>query len=113
MISLILFLIMLMQVSLAVDTVDREERISAEEVIFTKNGSLFNMNSFNTIRLLDGVQGFLFDNNRGIIFYKRNGTVYSSTNHQPVITTRNTTCHIILVIISIVLVIISICVKFK
>lgn len=88
----------------------QEERISNQEILFIQNGSLFNTNSVNTIKLLDDVQLFLFDNNRGIIFYKRNGTVYSSVNHQPATHTKPM-FHVIVMAMVIVLLIIAIIVK--
>lgn len=108
---IILFIIVPM-ISAIDQNCTQAEKIGESDHLELCNGWLINTNGFNSLKLLDNVQGFLFDNIRGIIFYKRNGTVYSSVNHTPAVHTRSTSLfHVIGIAIIAILIIVVIYLK--
>lgn len=58
-----------------------EERTGDTDVLIIEpDESLLQVNSFNSIRLAEGVQGVLYDDVAKVIYYKQNGTVHSSNS---------------------------------
>lgn len=75
--------VVLLMLAVVVESFFNEHAISKYERISLENGSLYNEHDEHGRHLLlTNVQGFLFDSNRLTIFYKRNGSVYSSIDHQ-------------------------------
>lgn len=61
-----------------------EEWINDEESFVFEHNTLFHINKENQIRLLENIQGYLFDNVTKVIFFKHGGKVYSSYDNLPV-----------------------------
>lgn len=61
-----------------------EEWINDEESFIFEHDTLSHLNKYNQVRLLENIQGYLFDNITKVIFYKHGNIVYSSFDNLPV-----------------------------
>lgn len=80
--ALVMFITLLLTGCLALASV--EEWINEDESFLYEHDTLFHIGRDRQMRLLDSIQGYLFDNSTNVIFYKRNGTVYSSFDDLPI-----------------------------